>query len=261
MSKQYPGGLIKGTPITPSNNPPAASGIWTISEHAYWQQLRSWTPIQAPVAIGAAYGGGYYAGQVNDSGTVYNLIIADATVGQIYGKKWGSYGEITNASSLVNGPANTAQLIVKDRGFLDYQAAVFCNDLVTGGYSDWYLPARNELEVCYYFLKPTTTANLPFSNYVYHGRNANAFYPEPVNTIYTSGTPAQTTATNFQAGAASQEFQADYYWSSSESTVTPLYVGLGQNFSTGIFYNDYNKTYTTYYTRAMRRVLAGYVLT
>ena len=209
-----------------------------------------------PPPLGSAYGGGYFAGQVNDNGTIYNLVIADVTVGQIYGRKWGTYGERTYADSLVNGPANTAQLLVVDRGFLDYQAAIFCNDLVTGGFSDWYLPARNELEVCYYFLKPSTTLNTPFSNYVYHGANANAVDPEPVSTIYTTGTPAQTTATNFRTGASSQEFTPAYYWSSSESTVTPLYVGLGQNFSDGIMYNDYNKTYTTYYTRAMRRIVA-----
>ena len=204
-----------------------------------------------PPPLGSAYGGGYFVGQVNDNGTIYNLIIADVTVGQSYGKKWGSYGELTNAQSLIDGPANTAQLLVKDRGFLDYQAAIFCNDLVTGGFSDWYLPARNELEICYYNLKPTTTANETGFN---SGINANAI-PARAST-YTSGNPAQTTVTNFQSGASAQEFAAAYYWSSSESTVQPLYVALGQNFSNGTYYNDYQKTYTTYYTRAMRRVVA-----
>jgi hypothetical protein len=238
-------GLTNGTAYTFTVTATNATGTGSASAAS-----NSVTPAMTP---GMAFGGGYFAGQVNVSGTLYNMVIADVTTGQVYGKKWGTYGEVTSAQSLIDGAANTARLLVVDRGFLDYQAAIFCSDLVTGGYSDWYLPARNELEVCYYFLKPTTTANTTgFSS----GVNANAVSPEPVSTVYTSGSPTQTTATNFRTGASSQEFTAAYYWSSSESTVQPAYVALGQDFSNGTYYNDFNKTYTTYYTRAMRKVLA-----
>ena len=49
MSKQYPGGLITKTPVTPTAT--SASGIWTLSEQAYWQKLGLW-PQYIPYFMG-----------------------------------------------------------------------------------------------------------------------------------------------------------------------------------------------------------------
>jgi hypothetical protein len=35
----------------------------------------------------------------------------------------------------------------------------FASDLSIGGFTDWYLPARYELDIAYFNLKPGTTAN------------------------------------------------------------------------------------------------------
>ena len=40
MSKQYPGGLITKTPVTPTQA--SASGVWTLDQQAYWQKLGQW---------------------------------------------------------------------------------------------------------------------------------------------------------------------------------------------------------------------------
>ena len=77
-----------------------------------------------------------------------------------------------------------------------------------GGFSDWYMPALNELEVCYYNLKPTTT-----SNSTSFGTNTYAVPSRGSN--YTTGTPAQTSATDFQSTGA-EDFAADKYWCSTE---------------------------------------------
>jgi hypothetical protein len=44
MSKQYPGGIISKTPVTPSGPyaTSTASGIWTLDQQAYWQKLGQW---------------------------------------------------------------------------------------------------------------------------------------------------------------------------------------------------------------------------
>ena len=44
MSKQYPGGIISKTPVTPSGpyETSTASGIWTLDQQAYWQKLGQW---------------------------------------------------------------------------------------------------------------------------------------------------------------------------------------------------------------------------
>ena len=55
MSKQYSGGLITKTPVTPSQN--AASGIWTLDQQSYWQKFNLWPiPPRVPGAptIGTA---------------------------------------------------------------------------------------------------------------------------------------------------------------------------------------------------------------
>ena len=82
--------------------------------------------------------------------------------------------------------------MVADGDSTVYPAAHFCNNLSIGGKSDWYFPAKNELEVCYFNLKPTTDSNVTNS-----GINPNAVPARASN--YTAGNPAQTSASVFQA--------------------------------------------------------------
>lgn len=58
----------------------------------------------------------------------------------------------TNLSNQVTGKANTAALVGMDAdpvapGNQDFVAAKYCSDLSSNGHTDWYLPARQELEV------------------------------------------------------------------------------------------------------------------
>ena len=194
-----------------------------------------------PPAIGSAYGGGYYAGRINVSGTLYNLVVAPKASGENTSRSWGISGVTTAQTSVIDGPTNTT---VEAALGASYQAAKFCEDLTIGGYSDWYLPAKNELEVLYYFLKPTTTANNTGS-----GSNANAVSPEPISTDYTSGSPAQTSAgIGFRTGETNA-FASDYYWSSTENSSN--FAGV-RDFDNGGQVNG-NKT-DSFYVRAVRRV-------
>lgn len=207
------------------------------------------SPVAPPTVIGQAYGGGYYAGKISTTANgvaTHYLIVADKAVGEVYGRTWGTYGATTGVTSVINGPTNSAALAALGAA---YQAATFCEGLNSGGYTDWYLPAKNELEVCYFFLKPSTTTN---SVGTYSGSNANAVSPEPLNTNYSSGTPAQTSATNFRSGASSQEFDSgvSFYWSSSESNSTGA---RGQYFHNGL-QGDQGKNSTSRWTRAIRRI-------
>ena len=206
------------------------------------------TPL--PV-IGAAYQGGFFAGQINVSGTVYNLVVANKAAGQVYGKGWGPDGTTTGITSVIAGPTNSASLAALGS---TYEAATFCEGLTTGGYSDWYLPAKNELEVCYYFLKPGTQQNSTS-----YGSNANAVSPEPISTNYTNSggaplSPTQTSATNFRTGASGEEFGVtDGYWTSTEVNSTKAWLKI---FSNGTESNTDYKSTTSFNTRAVRRVLA-----
>jgi len=208
--------------------------------------------------IGSAYGGGYFAGQVNVSGTVYNLVVSDKTVGQT-SAKWGPTATTTSITSPINGSTNSASLAALGA---TYAAATFCEGLNTGGYTDWYMPALNELEVCYYFLKPGTTNNNTSSGgspNSPNGSNPNAVSPEPVSTGYTISAPAQTSATSFRTGASSQEFNVSspspFYYTSTESDANNAQVIRFTNGEQNP--NAAKDEETPYYlTRAIRKVLA-----
>lgn len=211
---------------------------------AVYQNLRSFGfPNGWPALIGDAFGGGFFAGQINISGTKYNLIVADKSVGGAYGKTWGPTST-TGFTSEIDGPTNSAGISALGS---TYEAARFCENLNTGGFTDWYLPATNELNTLYYYLKPNTNINNDAS-----GANANAVSPQPVSTNFTLSDPAQTSATSFRTGASSQEFELEEHFSSTEFNDTRAR-------SIGFVTGDRNaafKNTTSYYTRAIRRVLA-----
>jgi hypothetical protein len=195
-----------------------------------------------PTVIGQAYGGGFYAGQIGVSSVAtHYLIVGPVASAQNASKQWkNATTATTGADSVIDGPQNTAD-IVADGNSTVYPAAHFCNDLVIGGFSDWYMPAKNELEVCYYNLKPTT-----FSNNTSSGINPNAVPARASN--YTTGTPAQTSATDFKDSGA-EDFEASYYWSSTEASATSAWYSP---FDSGN-QTFYAKTYSTR-VRAVRRV-------
>jgi hypothetical protein len=173
------------------------------------------TPITIkpwPVTIGASYGGGYFAGQITQSGTVYNLIVSPKASGENTAKQWASGSSVTGFTSLVDGPTNSAGLAALGAG---YAAATFCEGLSIGGYTDWYLPARDELETAFYYLKNSAIANYTAGGNL--GSNANAVSPEPTSTNYTATIPPQTTVSGFRVGG-SEAFASQTHWSSSEST-------------------------------------------
>jgi hypothetical protein len=197
-----------------------------------------------PTTIGQAYGGGFYAGKIAVGGggvATHYLIVAPKASGENSSRTWGTNGDTTGFTSVIDGPTNSAGEAALGTA---YQAATFCEGLTIGGYGDWYLPAKNELEVLYYFLKPTTTANDTGS-----GSNANAVSPESVSTNYTSGSPAQTSAgIGFRTGETDAFDSADY-WSSTE------YISgyaWGQVFTNG-YQRNYGKN-TSNYVRAVRRI-------
>ena len=199
--------------------------------------------------IGDAYQGGFYAGQISTTGNSiadYNLVVGPKSTAQSSAITWSSSTSATpGADSAINGPQNTADMVA-DGDATVYPAAHFCNDLVTGGFSDWYMPAKNEVEVCYYNLKPTTT-----SNNTSYGINPNAVPARASN--YTNGNPAQTSAVAFQLGGT-QDFTGAgnyYYWTSTEAATTTF--AWGPNFNTG--YQAYHfKNGSPLVVRAVRRV-------
>jgi hypothetical protein len=195
------------------------------------------TPI-----IGQAFGGGFFAGQISTAGNGvanFNLVVGPkSTAETATSVRWTFAATfVSGADSLIDGPTNTVN--ITNTGMDG--AAKFCSDLVTGGFSDWYLPAKNEFEVCYFNLKPTTQSNNTDS-----GVNPNAVPARA--SPYTSGNPAQTSVAIFQAGGA-EAFRAQNYWTSSQQST--------DNAWGTVFYSGrqvYPGKTNTRYARAVRRV-------
>lgn len=180
---------------------------------AVFQNLRSFSTLPA---IGSALGGGYFAGQISTAGNGiadYNLVVGPKSTAQAYPKTWKTTSTSTaGTSSVINGPTNSSNM-----NNASHPAAEFCEALTIGGFTDWYMPAKNELEVCYYNLKPTTDAN----ETTYSGTNTNAVPSRGSN--YTSGTPAQTSATNFR-NTGTEYFQSVDYWTSTQYSATLAWI-------------------------------------
>ncbi len=100
--------------------------------------------------IGQSYQGGlvFYL----DATTLHGLI--SATYDQSVGAPWGCSGTLipgSQGTAVGTGMANTIALVADctTAGI----AAKLCSDLVASGYSDWYLPSREELNLMYEKLK------------------------------------------------------------------------------------------------------------
>jgi len=181
---------------------------------AVFQNLRSFgAPV--PSGIGAAYGGGYYAGSISTAGNSvadYYLVVGPVASAESSSKAWKTTPtSTTGTNSDIDGPTNSSNM-----NNASHPAAQFCEGLTIGGFSDWYMPAKNELEVCYYNLKPRTTSNNTSS-----GINANAVPARASN--YTAGTPAQTSAADFQNPSGAERFTGLGYWSSTQYNAGSAY--------------------------------------
>jgi hypothetical protein len=198
----------------------------------------------------------------------FRVIVAPKSSGESSSKQYknANTGTIAAAGTLTEGLKATLALVA-DGNSTVYPAAHFCNDLSIGGYSDWYLPARDELELIYRNLKPVTNNNYTTTDRATgatpdyknlgslgdvantHGLNNNS---DPQGVAYTSGSPAQTSVAAFQSGGAeAMTFGSNVYWSSTEYSTTFAWL---QDYSTGNpGYQSGSNKVNSVYVRAVRR--------
>ena len=110
-----------------------------------------------PVAVGDSYGGGKVAYILVEGDTGYDANVqhgliaaaADQTPSDS-GIQWYNGSYVTTGATgtaIGTGQANTTA-IVTAQGAGSY-AAQLCNDLTEGGYDDWFLPSKDELNKLY----------------------------------------------------------------------------------------------------------------
>jgi hypothetical protein len=196
--------------------------------------------------IGDAFEGGFFAGYIShtdNSVATHGLIVAPSASGY-NGKatlQWKTSDTSTaGTTSSFDGAINSANM-----NNASHPAAQYCEGLSIGGYSDWYLPARYELDIAYENLKPTTT-----SNNTSWGINP---YSVPERTVNrTAGAPAQTSIAAFQTGGA-EAFVDARHWSSTEVSATVAWLlNFLMGFQGNLDLPSLTKTSSTY-VRAFRK--------
>jgi hypothetical protein len=198
----------------------------------------------------------------------FRVIVAPKSSGESSSKQYknSNDGTIAAAGTLTEGLKATLALVA-DGNSTVYPAAHFCNDLSIGGYSDWYLPARDELELIWRNLKPVTNNNYTTTDRPTgatpdyknlgslgdvantHGLNNNS---DPQGVAYTTTVPGQTAVAAFQSGGAeAMTFGSNVYWSSTEYSTTYAWY---QNYNTSSpGYQDNASKSNSFYVRAVRR--------
>jgi hypothetical protein len=205
-----------------------------------------------PAVIGEPFGGGFFAGYIShtaDGNPTHALIVAPRATGATgtgytltTNLQWKTENTTTaGTTSNFDGAANTAAMVTA--GIADHPAAEFCVNLSIGGFTDWYLPARFELDIAYFNLKPGTGANSTSSG-------SNIYSVPKRDNNYTENYPQQTYVTAFNTSA--EAFVADFHWSSSESSAISAW---NVNYANGAQTNfQSTKGITTRRVRAFRRI-------
>jgi hypothetical protein len=172
--------------------------------------------INGTLTLGQSFGGGYFAGYIShtaDGNPTHALIVAPRATGSAAGLTYQPSNQIIASTiSDFDGVANTAAMVAED--IASYPAANFCVGLNIGGFTDWYLPARYELDIAYFNLKPNATVNNT-------GWGTNIYAIPRRNSNWIAAHPTQTTVTAFSTGA--EAFIADIHWSSTRQTALIAY--------------------------------------
>jgi len=158
---------------------------------------------------GMPFDGGFFVGILNEGIHQKVLIRAPKAIGQLRAAWNDSSKMVHGATSYIDGKANTLAMAAAGSKLAEKILA-----LQIDGFTDWYLPAQDELELMYRALKPGTEKNYLYAR---SGVNASAIPPAQA---YSADLPMQTEMPAFQAGGA-EAFDEAWYWSSTQPAGNP----------------------------------------
>lgn len=183
--------------------------------------------------------GGFGSGSNWSINVRYRVIKAPKASGETNNLAWKNANTLAPASAgtLVEGWKSTTGMVAAGDSSV-YPMAHWCRNRSIGGYTDWYMPSRDEMEVLIRNLKPGTvvnsTSNRPTGS-VHNYQNQGA-YPDltnasganrnsdPNGAAYTTTVPGQTTPVAFRTGGAEALVAVvtagSGYWTSTEHAAT-----------------------------------------
>jgi len=218
--------------------------------------------------IGDAVEGGFFAGYVvsDVDNQTYAVIVSDGG-GDTDRTGKGEITWRTSQTSLPEGQTlsdgkSVMDHIVNNETISDFPAFEWVqttlNDTNYNGYSDWYIPARDELELVYRFFKPTTDTNDVTTRLTtgfggdgaVDGLNNNSV---PNRSSYTTNDPAQTAFDNFKTGNPDHLRGGGNanYWSSTDNSAEVAWDQRTDHGQQGTF--NFRKTFAAD-VRAVRRI-------
>lgn len=163
-----------------------------------------------PTIIGEFFQGGYYIGDIEDQGKHYKVLVAPKDA-EVYGLRWRTTNTATpGTDSLTDGWSNTWSM-----NSAEHPAASHCLDYRGDGHDDWYMPAKNEL-----------------------------------NLFWLNIAPSKTAVPDFKTGGPQALHASDWYWASTQNSMR---YGWIQSFNDGTQANN-NKDYTNTRVRPVRRL-------
>lgn len=168
--------------------------------------------------IGAPFEGGYFAGIIC-TGDATHAVIVSPIAGDLAPAIWlPPRKKVKGALSFYDGYANTNAMALAGSKLAE---AVL--ELNIGGFTDWYLPARDDLELVYRHFKPTDEETLAWRN----GDNPSSV---PPGYPYAKDHP-HTAVESFRTGGT-DALQVTAYWSSTLYAPVPAYA-WAQHFDDG----------------------------
>jgi hypothetical protein len=146
----------------------------------------------------------------------YRVIIAPKASGVTTVVLKNAYSALPAACRTLNEGFRATQAMFEADTSTVYPGAHWARGLSIGGYTDWYIPARDELELGYRNLKPVTGTNNHLTrpnaqlySYAQDGAfgdtstaNGVANNTDPQYPVYTASEPAQTASLPFREGGA-----------------------------------------------------------
>ena len=162
-----------------------------------------------PTRIGQRVPGGYFTGVNRINNNAYAIVVAHKSTESSGLSFKTSSDSIVVSTSCIDGFSNS-HIVDKN----EYPKIQYCCSIVNDGCADFYAPSKNELELCYRYLKPSGDITQPVNVVANKLNGVNTSSIPPVSN-YITYSPLQTLVITFQANNA-EAFSNRYYWSCTE---------------------------------------------